>query len=192
MSFLKLKNLTAVFVLGLAFVSFPIYAQTNTEPEAEVSLSSEADREASIICKRAQLKLTRYLEGLNEAKDQQLNLNRTTLAFVNNIALRLEHNEQADKSLLSDDATELNDLITEQEISYARLQSDLRSAAGASCTTSDDVDNLRQQVSDIRDAVDDINELQIDFEDYVNDTLLVNLADVRSELDEVTQAEPNS
>lgn len=178
--------------LGLILLaaSLPIYAQNSTENEV---IAQTNNREASIVCKRAQTKLSDYLENIEEIKTEQLSSNRSVLAFVNNIALRLEHNEQAEDTDLSDNVTNLNDLITDQDVAYVQLESNLRVAISSSCTSDSDVDDLRDKMSDIRDEVASINQLQLDFEDYVSTTVVDNLEDIQGQLDETSEsAEANS
>gem|GEM_PF-6136055 len=168
--------------LMLLAVSLPLYAQTSSE--AEVATQDTNSREASVTCKLAQTRLNDYLMNLEQFKTSQLGANRSTLAFVNNISLRLEHNDQVENNKLLDDVKRLNQLVTDQEVAYTQLQSSLRTAVSVSCVSSDDVEELRSDVSDIRDVVQEINKLQIEYDDYISNTVLTNLKDVKTEINE--------
>ncbi len=122
MSLSKVKFLGAVIAIGFSLVGLPVYAQAATNQNTEEVSIVDNDKQASITCKNAQAKLADYLESIADVRDEQLLANRSVLAFVNNISLRLEHNEQAEDSPLSDDVTSLNDKITDQETPYIELQ----------------------------------------------------------------------
>lgn len=174
----------AGFSLGLMLVAFslPLYAQTTSD--IEVAHQSE-DHEASAVCKQAQTKINDYLTNLEQFKTTELDKNQSTLAFVSNISLRLEHNDQAEDNNLNDDVVQMNSLITEQEIAYTQLQSSLRTAVSVSCSSAADLDALRVNVSDIRTKIDQVNNLQSEFDSYVSDTVMNNLMEIQTQIDNV-------
>ena len=185
-----MKYLALTVTLGLALGVLPIYAQTVPEEASDEQVTTAtSDRAASVTCKRAQAKLSDYLDSLDDFRDEQLSGNRSTLAFVNNISLRLEHNSQTEENLLSEDVKFLNDSITDQEIAYTELQSQLRSAISSSCITEEQVDVLRDDVDAIRQKISEINQLQVDFETYTVDMVIPNLEQTYEQLDLESEAE---